>query len=96
MDLGKGVCNMADTFSLQMGQGGRMTFPKSWRENYQFASGDQFTLLDIGGFFVLAPVRSQIDAMADQITEALVEQGETLEEMLVALREERERYDANS
>ena len=87
---------MADTINLQMGQRGVITFPKSWRENYRFDAGDEFTMLDIGGVFVLAPMRSQIDALANQITEALVEQGETLEDMLVALREERERYDADS
>ncbi len=87
---------MSDTVSLQMGQRGVMTFPKSWRENYRIKPGDQFTLLDIGGVFVLTPIRSQIDALADQITESLVKEGESLEDMLVALREERERYDANS
>ena len=87
---------MADTVTLQMGQRGVMTLPKSWRENYRFKPGDQFTLLDIGGVFVLSPIHSQIDAMADQITQSLVEQGETLEGMLVALREEREKYNADS
>jgi bifunctional DNA-binding transcriptional regulator/antitoxin component of YhaV-PrlF toxin-antitoxin module len=87
---------MSDTITLQMGQRGVMTFPKSLREDYRFNPGDQFTLFDIGGIFVLAPIRSQIDSLADQITQSLVEQGETLEDMLVALREERERYDANS
>ena len=87
---------MSDTITLQMGQRGVMTFPKSWREDYRFEPGDQFTLLDIGGVFVLAPIRSQIDSLADHITQSLVEQGETLEGMLIALREERERYDANS
>ena len=87
---------MDDTISLQMGQRGVITLPKTLRESYRLKSGDEFTLLDIGGVFVLTPVRSQIDALADQITEALVDQGETLESMLVALREERERYDANS
>ena len=87
---------MSDTITLQMGQRGVMTFPKSLRENYRFTPGDQFTLLDIGGVFILTPMQSQIDALADQITHSLVEQGETLEDMLVVLREERERYDANS
>lgn len=86
---------MADTVTLQMGQRGVMTFPKSLREDYRFKPGDQFTLLDIGGVFVLAPMHSRIDLMADKITQSLVEQGETLEGMLVTLREERERYDAN-
>lgn len=86
---------MRDTIALRMGQRGVMTFPKSLRETYDFKLGEQFTLLDIGGVFVFAPMRSQIDALADQITQSLVEQGETLEDMLIALREEREQYDAN-
>lgn len=87
---------MGDTMTLQIGQRGVMTLPKSLREDYRFNPGDQFTLFDIGGIFVLAPIRSQIDSLADQITQSLAEQGQTLEDMLVALREERERYDANS
>lgn len=87
---------MRDTVTLQMGNRGVMTFPKSLRDNYQFKTGDQFTLLDIGGVFVLAPHYSQIDSLAAQITQSLVEEGETLESMLMALREEREQYDAHS
>ncbi len=87
---------MTDTITLRMGQRGVMTFPKSLREDYNFKLGEQFTLLDIGGIFVLTPMRSQIDDLANQITQSLVEQGGTLESMLVALREEREQYDANS
>lgn len=81
---------MPDTITLQLGQRGVMTFPKSLRENYRLKPEDQFTLLDIGGVFVLTPIRSQMDSLADQITQSLVEQGETLEDMLLALREQRE------
>ncbi len=87
---------MVDTMTLQMGQRGVMTLPKSLRKNYQFQSGDQFTLLDIGGVFILSPVRTQIDALASQLTQSLIKEGESLESMLVALREEREQYDVNS
>lgn len=83
---------MSDTISLQLGQRGVVTLPKSLRESYNLQPGDSFTLLDLGGVFVLTPVRSQIDSLADHLTQALTEQGETLESMLLALREERERY----
>lgn len=85
-----------DTMNLQLGQRGVMTLPKVLRENYNFQAGDDFTLLDLGGVFVLAPGRSQIDSLAEQITHSLVEEGESLESMLLALREEREKYDADS
>jgi len=44
----------------------------------------------VGGIFVLSPRRSEIDSLADRLTQALTEQGETLETMLQALQEERE------
>ncbi len=85
-----------DTMNLQLGQRGVVTLPKPLRENYNLQAGDDFTLLDLGGVFVLAPGRSQIDSLAEQITYSLVEEGESLESMLLALREEREKYDANT
>lgn len=85
-----------DTMNLQLGQRGVMTLPKALRENYNFQAGDDFMLLDLGGVFILAPGRSQIDSLAEQITHSLVEEGESLESMLLALREEREKYDADS
>ncbi|NJN54617.1 MAG: hypothetical protein HC804_07585, partial [Anaerolineae bacterium] len=48
------------------------------------------------GCFILAPGRSRIDALAEQISHSLMEQGETLESMLTALREEREQYNVNT
>jgi bifunctional DNA-binding transcriptional regulator/antitoxin component of YhaV-PrlF toxin-antitoxin module len=75
-----------------MGQRGVVTLPKTLRKNYNLRPGDRFTLLDLGGVFVLSPSRSDIDSLADQITAALTEKGETLESMLYALREEREQY----
>ncbi|MBI2486935.1 MAG: AbrB/MazE/SpoVT family DNA-binding domain-containing protein [Deltaproteobacteria bacterium] len=68
-----------------------VTLPKVIRERYNVRPGDRFTLLDLGGVFVLSPQSSEIDALADRITQALTERGETLETMLQALREERER-----
>ena len=83
---------MSDAVTLQMTQRGVVILPKSLRERYKLRPGDRFTLLDLGGVFVLTPRRSEIDALADRITQALTERGETLETMLQILREERERY----
>jgi len=87
---------MSDLITVQMGQRGVITLPKSLRESYNLKPGDDFTLLDLDGVFILSPRRSEIDSLADQITQALTEQGETLESMLVALREEREAYDSQT
>lgn len=82
---------MTDTVTVLIAQRGVVTLPKVIRERYNLRPGDRFTLLDLGGVFVLSPQSSEIDALADRITQALTERGETLETMLQALREERER-----
>ena len=83
---------MSDAVTVQMTQRGVVILPKALRERYKLRPGDRFTLLDLGGIFVLTPRRSEIDALADRITQDLTERGETLETMLQVLREERERY----
>lgn len=80
-----------DSITLQMAQRGVITIPKSLRESYGIRPGDTLTLLDLGGVFVLSPRQSEIDALADKIADQWAEDGQTLEMMLVALREERER-----
>jgi bifunctional DNA-binding transcriptional regulator/antitoxin component of YhaV-PrlF toxin-antitoxin module len=79
------------TITLQMAQRGVITIPKSLRESYGMQPGDTFTLLDLGGVFVLNPRESEIDAIADRIAAQWAEDGETFETMLKALREERDR-----
>jgi bifunctional DNA-binding transcriptional regulator/antitoxin component of YhaV-PrlF toxin-antitoxin module len=83
---------MSDTITVRMAQRGVVTLPKSLRQSYKLRPGDNFTLLDLGGVFVLSPRRSEVDSLADRLAQALTERGETLETMLQALREERERY----
>ncbi|MCH8339717.1 MAG: AbrB/MazE/SpoVT family DNA-binding domain-containing protein [Chloroflexi bacterium] len=83
---------MSKTYTLQIGQRGVLTFPKSVREAYKMQPGDPITLLDLGGVFVLSPRLSDIDDLSARITESLVEKGQDLESMLKVLREQRERY----
>jgi len=81
------------SINLQMAQRGVITIPKSLRESYGMEAGDSFTLIDLGGVFVLSPRRSEVDALADRMAAQWTETGETLESMLQALREEREQRD---
>jgi len=103
---------MADTITVQVNQRGVVTLPKTLREAYHIQAGDQLTLLDLGGVFVLSPRRSEIDRLdlggvfvlsprrseidrlADELRDSLERQGESLESMLQALREARQRYAA--
>ncbi|MCL0090797.1 AbrB/MazE/SpoVT family DNA-binding domain-containing protein [Dehalococcoidia bacterium] len=80
-----------ESITLQMAQRGVITIPKSLRESYGMQPGDTFVLLDLRGVLVLSPQRSQIDAIADEIASQWAEDGQTLEGMLQALREERDR-----
>jgi bifunctional DNA-binding transcriptional regulator/antitoxin component of YhaV-PrlF toxin-antitoxin module len=83
---------MSDTITIQLAQRGVLVLPKALRDSYNLQPGDSFTLIDLDGVFVLSPRRSEIDKIADRLREVLTERGETLESMLHALREERERY----
>ncbi len=78
--------------TVQVAKRGLLTLPKALRETYSIEPGDAFTLLDLGGGFVLSPRPSEIDAMTNTIASDLQAQGETLESMLQTLREEREKY----
>lgn len=79
-----------ESVDLQMAQRGIITIPKSLRESYGLRPGDTFTLIDLGGVFVLSPRRSEIDAIADKIADQWTEDGQTLETMLQTLREQRD------
>jgi len=78
--------------TLQVAQRGLITLPKSLREAYGIEAGDTLTLLDLGGVFVLAPRPSEVEVLAEQLAAEWKGRGETLQSMLQALREERERY----
>jgi bifunctional DNA-binding transcriptional regulator/antitoxin component of YhaV-PrlF toxin-antitoxin module len=81
---------MNDTMTVQMTQRGVLVLPKALRETYNLQPGDSFSLLDLDGVFVISPRLSEIDALADRISQDLQDQGETLEGMQQTLREERE------
>jgi len=83
---------MPDSLSLLVGKRGVLTLPKALRERYDLKSGDRVTLIDLDGVFVLSTVASKVDAMADQISKTLYAKDESLESMLLTLREERARY----
>lgn len=84
---------MTEPTTIQLAQRGVLTLPKALRQAYHLEAGDVLTLIDLGGVFVLSPRRSEVERLAARITQPLVEQGESLESMLAALREARETYD---
>jgi AbrB family looped-hinge helix DNA binding protein len=79
------------TMTVRVAKRGLLTLPKALRDAYNIEPGDALTLLDLGGVFVLSPRLSEVDALAEPIANDLQARGETLESMLQALREEREK-----
>jgi bifunctional DNA-binding transcriptional regulator/antitoxin component of YhaV-PrlF toxin-antitoxin module len=77
------------TFTVQVAQRGLITLPKALRDEHGIHIGDEFTLLDLDGVFVLSRRPSNVDALADRLAGDLAQRGETLESMLQALREVR-------
>ena len=82
------------TMTVRVAKRGLLTLPKALRDAYNIEPGDALTLLDLSGVFVLSPGLSEVDALAEPIAADLQAWGETLESMLQALREEREKYAA--
>ena len=81
-----------NTQTVQLAQRGVLTLPKSIRQAYHLETGDELTLIDLGGVFVLSPRRSEVDRLADQISSSMEENGESLESILKAVREARQKY----
>jgi bifunctional DNA-binding transcriptional regulator/antitoxin component of YhaV-PrlF toxin-antitoxin module len=78
--------------TVQVRQRGTMTLPADLRERYQIQSGDTFRVVDLDGIFVLVPMAPLVPELAREIERARLEAGLTTEEMLLALREQREKY----
>ncbi len=80
------------SFTIQVAQRGLVTLPQEVRKAHNIEPGQQMTLLDLDGVFVLSPRPSQVDALAARITQELTDRGETLASMLKALQEVRDEH----
>ena len=78
--------------TVQVRNRGVLTLPASIREKYDIKAGDTFQLLDLDGLFVLTPMVPLVPELAREIERARLEAGLSTEELLGALREQRERY----
>jgi AbrB family looped-hinge helix DNA binding protein len=71
---------------------GVLTLPSDLRDKYNIQPGDTFQLVDLDGVFVLTPMVPLVPELAREIEKARIEAGLSTEELLAALREQRERY----
>ena len=82
--------------TVQVRNRGVLTLPANIREKYDIKAGDTFQLLDLDGLFVLTPMVPLVPELAREIERARLEAGLSTEDLLGALREQRERYYAES
>lgn len=81
------------TMTVQIRRKGTITLPAELRRQYRLDEGDVFTLVDMGdGSFLLTPRVSAVSKLGDQVRQAMTEADVTLDDMLKAVNEERERY----
>ena len=78
--------------TVQVRSRGVLTLPAKIREKYGIKAGDTFQLRDLDGLFVLTPMVPLVPELAREIERARLEAGLSTEELLGALREQRERY----
>lgn len=80
--------------TVQIRQRGTLTLPVDLREKYGIQSGDTFRIVDLDGVFILTPMVPMVPELAREIERLRLEAGLSTEDLLVSLREQRERYDA--
>jgi bifunctional DNA-binding transcriptional regulator/antitoxin component of YhaV-PrlF toxin-antitoxin module len=84
---------MARKTNLQIRGKGTLTLPIELRRKYGLDEGDVITLIELGeGSFLITPVVTQVDRFGDRVARAMEGDGVSLDEVLAALDEERERY----
>jgi bifunctional DNA-binding transcriptional regulator/antitoxin component of YhaV-PrlF toxin-antitoxin module len=66
--------------------------PAELRKKYGIETGDTFRLVDLDGIFVLTPMVAMAPELARKIERLRLEAGLSTDELLVGLREQRERY----
>ncbi len=78
--------------TIQVRNRGTLTLPANLRQKYSIEPGDTFQVLDLDGIIVLSPLATMVPELAKEIEKLREAAGYTTEELLVSLREEREKY----
>ncbi len=85
---------MKNTYPVQVGRRGVITFPKELRDQNNIADGEILNLIELSDdVFVISRRRSQVDEVANKLAQEWQDSGESLESMLLTLREVRADYD---
>jgi bifunctional DNA-binding transcriptional regulator/antitoxin component of YhaV-PrlF toxin-antitoxin module len=79
------------TVTVQVQRQGTFTIPRELQKKYGW-QGDTFQFADLDGIFVLTPIVPLVPELAREIEQAREKAGLRTEDLLRALREQRERY----
>lgn len=83
---------MNSSSTVQIRQRGTLTLPSNIRQKYGIEPGDTFRIVDLDGIFILTPMVPMVPELAKEIEKMREEAGFSTEEMLLTLREQREKY----
>ena len=78
--------------TVQVRKRGTLTLPAKLREKYGIKPGDTFYVVDLDGVFILTPMAPTVPELAREIERLRKELGLSTEDLLTALREQREAY----
>ena len=79
--------------TIQIRGKGSVTIPAELRRKYGLDEGDIITLIDLGdGSFLFTPKVTKVDRLGERVAQAMAKEGVSLDEILIVLDEERERY----
>ena len=78
--------------TVQVRQRGTLTLPAEIRAKYGIQPGDTYRLVDLDGILILTPMVPMVPELAREIERLRLDAGLSIEELLVALREQREQY----
>lgn len=82
--------------TVQIRQRGNLTLPANLRDKYGIEPGDSFRIIDLDGIFVLTPMVPMVPELAREIERLRLEAGLDTAELLLALRDERIKYVAET
>ena len=79
--------------TVQIRQRGTLTLPADLREKYGIRPGDTYRLVDLDGILILTPMVPMVPELAREIERMRLDAGLSIEDLLGALREQREQVD---
>jgi len=78
--------------TIQVRERGVITLPSELRDKYKIETGQIFRLVDLDGIFVFVPMVPIVPELANEIERLRLEAGLSMEDLLLNLREQREKY----